>query len=120
MDIHQARHDHQALAIHHLISWAFIMPADKTQHTISEGHIGIGQIGMRFFRCIPGDNQISLTDQGCWHGVTLPLRVIRRPSSRHAGRARQVSARKPNIKALVQRQEFHRTPAKGIITRHRA
>ena len=46
MDIHQARHDHQALAIHHLIRRAFIMPADKAQYAIGEGHIRIGQIGV--------------------------------------------------------------------------
>ena len=72
MDIHQTRHDHQALAIHHLISGAFIMPAHKTQHAIGEGHICVRQIGMGFFRRIPGDNQISLADQGGWHAGILP------------------------------------------------
>ncbi|MFN7594884.1 MAG: hypothetical protein ACK5PU_04665, partial [bacterium] len=63
-------------------------------------------------------NQISLADHGSWHGVTRPVHVNRRPRQRHAGRARLVSAQKPNIKALVQCEYFRRTPAEGIITRH--
>ncbi len=81
MDVHQPRHDHQALAVDDDIGGAVIVAADEADRSAGEGEVGVRHIGVCL--TVPADDHPGVPNKRRGHRIASSILVA---SAAHTGR----------------------------------
>ena len=79
MDIDEARHHHEAAPVDHRFRRAVIAAPDEFELALGKRHVRIGEIDMRAFRFVPGDDAVGAPNKRC---LRIPS-LYRAAPSRH-------------------------------------